>query len=99
MAEQGRKGLPQFAPALLRYLGGEAMSVDGVASVPASATYVRIAAEGGDVYYAFNAGDVTASSPGFCSQDGERLAGPLGNIESLRIHLGAGAVAHIEYYN
>lgn len=82
----------------MTYLGGEAISADGLAAIPSQANAFSIAAETEGVYYTINSPIATVTSPGYCPATGYRFEGPIGNLEQLAIHLGSGAVAHIEYW-
>ena len=81
----------------MNYLGGEALTTSGQATIPSEANAFVIAAEGGPVYYAINAPTVTTDSPGYCPDGSVRLEGPIGNLDQLAV-LPSGSTAHIQYF-
>jgi hypothetical protein len=66
--------------------------------IPRNANVVEIAAETEDVYYAINAGNANANSPGYIVAGGREIVGPLDNWVSLYVFQASGGPAHSQWF-
>lgn len=65
--------------------------------VPSEATIFEIDAEDDECFYNINQGFAGPLSPGYVSLNGERIVGPLANLNSLHVH-GTNAIVHIQFF-
>jgi hypothetical protein len=97
---RGGKAEPVYLPHW-RYLGGEAIVLDGsgqTATIPTSTQIFVLRAETEDVNYVINSIVISPPSPGFVPRGGLEVAGPLTNLAVLTVRGTVGGIAHIQYF-
>lgn len=103
----GAKHLPAYARTQLPPLDcdatlGNTLIMDGVApqgiSIYGAVAYVRIAPEGGDVYYQVNGVLAGVNAPGYVPQNGVQTLGPIANFNSLSLFSDtADTAVHVQF--
>lgn len=97
------QGSIQRVTALVRYLGGQMITLNGAnvaATIPSDTKIVIVRARGGAVYYSLSP-IATASSPGYIPSDGIEMIGlgAIANLTNLAFYGAAGAYAHVQYFD
>ena len=83
------------------HLGGELVITplgSTALTLPAGTTVVSIDAEDAEAYYAVNRTGANANSHGYVPAEGNRVIGPLINLQAVHVFCAAGGILHIQYF-